>query len=399
MKPVVKLGDLAASGPANFVDGPFGSNLKATEYQDAGIPIIRLQNIRPHEFLKKGIKFISSQKAAELARHDFRPGDLVIAKLGDPAGVACIVPDGMPSGRIVADVVRFRGNIKRVDHAYVSRFLNSPNARAQLDRGTTGTTRKRINLTKLKLLQIPLPPLAEQKRIAGVLDAADALRTKRRESLAELDALLQSTFLSLFGDPVENPMGWEVVPLENLGRLDRGVSKHRPRNDPKLLGGPYPLIQTGDVSNSGGYIRKYTSTYSELGLKQSRLWPAGTLCITIAANIANTGILTFDACFPDSVVGFTFGSPGRGEYVQGLFWFFRKILNQQATQVAQKNINLKILREFNVPFPPLDLQRRFAATVESIEQHKAVQRAHLVELDALFASLQHRAFNGKLQAA
>src|SRR5690606_38147340 len=97
---------------------------------------------------------------------------------------------------------------------------------------------------------------------------------------------------------------WEHVPLCELGNLDRGVSKHRPRNEPALLGGPYPLVQTGDVANSEGYIQNHLSTYTELGLKQSKLWPAGTLCITIAANIANTGILTYDACFPDSVVGF-----------------------------------------------------------------------------------------------
>jgi len=240
------------------------------------------------------------------------------------------------------------------------------------------------------------PPLAEQKRIAAILDAADALRGRRRESLAQLDALLQSTFLEMFGDPVTNPMGWEVQLLGELGTLDRGVSKHRPRNAPELLNGPYPLIQTGEVSNSEGYIREFSSTYSDLGLRQSKMWPAGTLCITIAANIANTGILTFDACFPDSVVGFTSPIVGRVEYVQGLFWFLREILDRKAPQVAQKNINLKILRELPVPCPPKDLQRRFAAIVESVEEQKARMRAHLAELDALFASLQSRAFNGEL---
>ena len=201
MKSLVNLGDLVAPGSNNFVDGPFGSNLKASEYRESGVPIIRLQNIRPHQFRYKDIKFISSSKATELARHDFRSGDLVIAKLGDPTGVACIIPDDMPAGRIVADVVRFRGDGNRVDHAYLSRFLNSPDARKQLERGTTGTTRKRINLTKLKSIQIPLPPLAEQKRIAAILDVADALRVKRRESIALLDTLLQSTFLEMFWRP------------------------------------------------------------------------------------------------------------------------------------------------------------------------------------------------------
>ena len=100
------------------------------------------------------------------------------------------------------------------------------------------------------------------------------------------------------------PEGWVWSTMPQLGELNRGKSKHRPRDDPRLYGGPYPFIQTGDVRRSEGSITEHGQTYSELGLQQSRLWPAGTLCITIAANIAETGILKFPACFPDSVVGF-----------------------------------------------------------------------------------------------
>src|SRR5262249_42758536 len=100
------------------------------------------------------------------------------------------------------------------------------------------------------------------------------------------------------------PDGWAWATMPQLGELNRGKSKHRPRDDPRLYGGPYPFIQTGDVARAGGRIREHTQTYSELGLAQSRLWPAGTVCITIAATIAETGILEFDSCFPDSIVGF-----------------------------------------------------------------------------------------------
>mgnify|MGYP003301165685 CR=1 FL=1 len=103
---------------------------------------------------------------------------------------------------------------------------------------------------------------------------------------------------------VNNTKDLPVLTLPELGEFGRGVSKHRPRNAPELLGGKYPLIQTGEVANSNLYITEYENTYSELGFKQSKLWQKGTLCITIAANIAKTAILTFDACFPDSVVGF-----------------------------------------------------------------------------------------------
>src|SRR6476646_2180193 len=107
-----------------------------------------------------------------------------------------------------------------------------------------------------------------------------------------------------------------MASLGELGALDRGRSKHRPRNARHLYGGPYPFIQTGDIANSDGYIRTHTQTYSEAGLAQSRQWPTETLCITIAANIGKTAILTYPACFPDSVVGFTPGEDVTIEYVQ-----------------------------------------------------------------------------------
>ena len=143
-------------------------------------------------------------------------------------------------------------------------------------------------------------------------------------------------------------------------------------------------------------IRYHTATYSETGLRQSRLWPAGTLCITIAANIGKTGILTFPACFPDSVVGFTAAQPPTVEYVRVWLSFLQKALEEAAPESAQKNINLAILRNLVVPVPPLPLQQTFATRIQAVEALKATHRTALAELDALFASLQHRAFAGAL---
>ena len=101
-------------------------------------------------------------------------------------------------------------------------------------------------------------------------------------------------------------MKWEKVTLDKLGTISRGKSKHRPRNDPSLFGGEYPFIQTSDIKNATFYITDYTDTYNEKGLSQSKLWEPDTLCITIAANIADTAILGIKACFPDSVMGFIY---------------------------------------------------------------------------------------------
>jgi len=329
----------------------------------------------------------------------FRRGDILIAKI-----TPCFENGKMVLGENLSHELGFGTTefhvlrpSEKIDGAYLFNLLRAPHVRkagAMRMKGAAG--QRRVPADFFSNLQIPLPPLAEQNRIAAILGAAEDLRAKRRKTFSQLDTLIQSTFLEMFGDPVTNPMGWDLQPLEKLGSLDRGVSKHRPRNAPHLLGGSHPLIQTGDVSNSGGYIRDFFSTYSDEGLSQSKKWPKGTLCITIAANIARTGILTFDACFPDSVVGFISDQKGRSEYVQGLFWFLHEILERKAPQVAQKNINLKILRNLPVLTPPIALQQRFSTIVQSIEQQKTRLRAHLAELDTLFASLQSRAFKGEL---
>jgi type I restriction enzyme S subunit len=254
-----------------------------------------------------------------------------------------------------------------------------------------------LNRDDLYRIKIRLPPLDDQKRIAHLLGKVEGLIARRKQHLQQLDDLLKSVFLEIFGDPVRNEQGWDKKPLAQLGNLDRGVSKHRPRNAPELLGGKYPLIQTGDISNAGTYITGFTQTYSELGFAQSKLWPAGTLCITIAANIAQTGILTFDACFPDSVVGFTADeNEVKPLYVLGLFWFFQRILEKNAPAAAQKNINLKILRELEVPAPPTYLQIQFAAIVEKVEDLKSRYQQSLSDLQTIYGALSQKAFKGEL---
>jgi type I restriction enzyme S subunit len=252
---------------------------------------------------------------------------------------------------------------------------------------------KTLNSKSLADIAIPVPSLEDQIRIAHLLSKIEALITQRKQHLQQLDDLLKSVFLEMFGDPVSNEKRWEKATLEKLGSVNRGVSKHRPRNDPKLLGGKYPLIQTGDVSNAGTYITAYTQTYSDIGFAQSKLWPSGTLCITIAANIAQTGILTFDACFPDSVVGFVANNDEvQPLFIHVLFGFFQAILEKNAPAAAQKNINLEILRGLEVPKPPISKQNQFASFVVKIESLKSRYNESLSDLEALYGALSQQAF-------
>lgn len=268
---------------------------------------------------------------------------------------------------------------------------------AELSKFAHGSTMKHVVKGDFENHTIPLPALPIQIYITNVLNQVEKLIFQRKQSIALLDEFIRSTFLEMFGDPVRNEKEWQQVPLSKLGSLDRGVSKNRPRNLPELLGGIYPLIQTGEVSNSGLYITSYTQTYSELGLKQSKIWKKGTMLITIAANIARTSILTFDACFPDSICGFIADNAEANTiYVHSLFSFFQAFLEKNAPQAAQKNINLAVLRNLLVPKPPLSLQNNFAEIVSKTETLKQQYRQSLLELENLFGSLSQQAFKGEL---
>jgi len=273
-------------------------------FADAGVPFLRAQNLRDGRVdVDADPLFIPPETHKALARSRIVAGDILLSIAGT-IGRAALVDDRWPELNCNQAVAIIRPT-EKVDPKYLLHWLNSQGAVGQITKSEVTATISNLSLTQIGNLVVALPSLSEQRRIAAILDQADDLRRKRRESLELLEGLARVIFLEMFGDPVTNSRGWVICSFGEAGTLDRGVSKHRPRNDPTLLGGPYPLIQTGDIANCDGYVRSYNATYSEQGLKQSKLWPKGTLCITIAANIGNTGILAFDACFPDSVVGFT----------------------------------------------------------------------------------------------
>ncbi len=200
-----------------------------------------------------------------------------------------------------------------------------------------------------------------------------------------------------------SPEGHVYTYLANLGELARGKSKHRPRNAPELFGGPYPFIQTGEVKAANRIIREQSQTYSEIGLQQSKLWPKGTLCITIAANIAETAFLGFDGCFPDSVVGFTATDMlVLPEYVELFIKSVRTRIEAYAPATAQKNINLTTLENLVVPLCSLREQRELVDQLEMflsvIEKQSGEIENQLIMADALRQSILKKAFAGQLVA-
>jgi type I restriction enzyme S subunit len=341
------------------------------------------------------ISFVNRPSRANLRMKD---GDVAFARMA-ATDKAFIVRDGLAELVFSTGFACLRPRPGACEPRYLKHFLRSTTFHIQKDRLATGATQKAITNDGISQIRIVAPALSEQRCIADILDKADVIRRKRKEAIALTEELLRSAFLEMFGDPVTNPKGWPVKPLGELGELDRGRSRHRPRNDPRLLGGAHPLIQTGEVANCDGVIRFYEQTYSDLGLSQSKLWPAGTLCITIAANIAKTGVLAFDACFPDSVVGFTPGRSATTEFVQYWLGFLQPVLERQAPQSAQKNINLEILRKLNVPTPNVERQRQFSEVVRKLRLARNEMRHAGDVSEGLFQTLVARFFAGSKESS
>lgn len=338
----------------------------------------------------------------ELKSSKVRPGDIVFARTGATTGKSYLIKDCPENTVFASYLIRVRLG-EKADPCYVGHFFQTNDYWSQITKGARGAAQPGVNASTLKTLQVPLPPLAEQKRIAAILDAADALRAKRRESLAQLDTLLQSTFLDMFGDPVTNPKGWEVV---NLGeRTTKVGSGATPRGgDESYKSEGIALIRSLNVRD-GEFKWKDLARIDDT--QASKLSNVAVEKNDVLLNI--TGASVARVCLaPSDVLPArvnqhvciirTSGSldPHFLEKVLLASSMKQNLLRIGESGATRQAITKSQVLNLEIPFPPLDLQRRFANIVESVEQQKARLREHMAELDTLFASLQQRAFNGDL---
>lgn len=182
---------------------------------------------------------------------------------------------------------------------------------------------------------------------------------------------------------------WKLKKLSELGKFSRGKSKHRPRNDKSLfINGIYPLVQTGEIKNSNLYVIRNNDYYNEFGLSQSKLWPEGTLCITIAANIAETAILAYPMCFPDSIVGFnSYPNESSELFVYYIFEFIKKEIQKTSSGSIQDNINIDYLTNLQLMVPSKAYQDKIVELLSSLDQKIALNNQINEELEAMAKTL------------
>jgi type I restriction enzyme S subunit len=372
------------------------SRSKRSEYYDGGtIPWVKSGELA-QIFVESTEEFITEKGLSESSAKLIEPGAILMAMYGATVGQVSQLAIPAATNQAVCHIYP---DPKVCDRNYIFRVLRG--VKNELLSKRVGGGQPNISQKIIRDLKIPLPLLEEQKRIAGILDAADRLRAQRRETLAQIDTLLQSTFLELFGDPVTNPKGWEVGVIGDLlVSANYGTSKKA-----ALVKGAYPVLRMNNITYSGGWDFK-SLKYMDLEEKE------------LSKHLVHRGQILFNRTNSKELVGKT-AVYRRNEPMAFAGYLVRGITNEFADPeyigaymnlpqtkqrlqnmckniVGMANINAKEFQEIPIQKPPLDLQRRFAAIVESVENQKARQRAHLAELDALFASLQSRAFNGEL---
>ena len=272
------------------------------------------------------------------------------------------------------DMIIFRPTIP-MEPKFAGYALDCPAAQTQKSLMGRGITIMHIYSGQLKYLWLSLPPLPEQRAIVRYLDYVDRRIRRYVSAKRKLIALLEEEKQAIVNQAVTRgldpnvrlkpsgvewlgdvPEHWEVRQLSQISRILRGKFTHRPRNDPSLYDGPYPFIQTGDIAGASKKIIRYRQTLNEKGLAVSTMFPRGTLVMTIAANIGDVAILDFDACFPDSVVGFFPSNSLHRDHLYYLFRAMKREFLREAPVNTQGNLNVGRIGSRRVAVPSLHEQ-------------------------------------------
>ena len=339
-------------------------------------------------------------------------GDLMVAKITPSFenGKQGILQIGEPFAFGSTEVIPVHGREGISETRYLFFYLLHPEIRSSLAGKMEGSTgRQRLSKAVLGDCLIPLPPLAQQKEIIQTLSAVQrAIEGQERiiQTTTELkQALMQKLFSEgLRGEPQKMteiglvPESWEVVELGKIAKIERGKFSHRPRNEPRFYGGQYPFVQTGDVSNCDGIIRSFTQTLNEDGLAISKMFPARTILITIAANIGFTGILEFDSACPDSLIGITPSDDVNTEFLNYYLMTQQQEMDRLAPKGTQKNINIQFLRPWPVPLPSIEEQTQISGAFSMADQKIRLATGKRTHLCTIFRTLLHELMTSNTQA-
>ncbi len=344
-------------------------------------------------------KELIGRDAPSRARQIIRAGDVLVSTTRPNLNAVALVPPELDNQIASTGFCVLRGG-DEIDSEFLFSFVRTPEFVSSLTELTKGALYPAVNDKQVFSQFISLPPKGEQRRIAARLREQMAEVERARAAVqAQLDAaqsLPAALLRAIFTSPAAQR--WLRRKLEDVATLQRGRFSPRPRNNPIFFGGKFPFIQTGDVDLSDGYIREYKQTLNERGFAVSKMFPVGTLVISIAANIGGVGMLTFDSCMTDSLVGIQ----GKNGEADNRFLYFvlrhlRPYLQSIAPHMAQANLSIALLGPVEISLPPLAEQHKVAARLDA--EFTAARslcetlESRLAEIELLPATLLRSAFS------
>lgn len=389
----------------SFIGGPFGSNLKSSDYVTDGIRIIQLQNIGDAEFIDDYKIFTSEEKADELLSCNIYPGDIILSKMGDPVGRACLIPKIHTRYIMCSDGIRLVVDEQRFSKYFVYSLINSSVFRALVEKTATGSTRKRIGLDDLKNLPIVVPQIREQKKIADCLSSIDDFITAQTQKLTALKAHKRGLMQQLFpaeGETVPKlrfPEFWEAKEWEETTLIQ--LAKFRRGSFPQPYGLPewyddvngMPFIQVFDVGDDLRLKPKTKSKISKLASEQSVFIPKGTVIITIQGSIGRVAITQYDAYIDRTLLLFEeFFRPIEKTFFAYVLQLLFEIEKQNAPGGIIKTITKEVLSEFKIKIPPIDEQEKIAGCFLSIDKLITAQSKKLDTLKVHKKGLMQQLF-------
>lgn len=386
--PTVNLGDIAV-----FVRGiNFKPEDVVPENSPGAVACMRTKNVQS-ELDRSDVWFVSK---AFVKRDDqyLKQGDILVSSANswNLVGKCCWIPELPWQSSFGGFVSVLRGNFEKVNHRYLFHWFNSGHIQSIVRSfGQKTTNISNLNIDRCLKLPIVLPSLSEQRRIADILDQADALRAKRRAAIAQLDELTESIFIDMFGDPVKNSKKWQYFCINSMGKVSTGSTP--PSAKSGMFDGPIPFVTPGDLESNVPPKRSIT----ENGAKESVIVkPGSTLVCCIGATIGKIGQATEITAFNQQINAIEWYDEINKDFGYMLMRFLKPVIISRGISTTLPILKKSAFEKIEIPVPPLNLQQKFAKIFLNIEKLKSSHRASLAELDALFASLQHRAFRGEL---
>ena len=407
----------------NVAEILFSNVDKHTFESEIPVRLCNYVDVYRNDRITKAIEFMeASAEPREIERFQIKKGDVLATKdseTPDDIAIPALVAEDLPGILCGYHLALIRPLAHKMHGPYLAWLHSSKMFRSHYETQAVGVTRFGLSQNTFKEARVPLPPLPEQQRIAAYLDASctaidAAVVAKRRqiEMLGDLrESIIQSAVTKGLNPKVkmidsvidwipELPNHWKKVKLKRHVEMLRGQFSHRPRNDPAYYDGPYPFIQTGSISAVDKFITEYSQTLNELGLSVSKMFPSGTIVMTITgAKIAEVAVTTFDACFPDSIVGFVPDHCLDKDYLFYVLVAMKPALLGSMIVTTQPNINYVQIGSNYIPLPPLAEQKAIARHIENeISRIKAIHGSldrQIATLTAYRKSLIHECVTGQ----